>query len=78
MRLGRPAALVGLAVCIPCLLPVLLAAGIGAGAFAAFGAWFSDNGLLLGGGAGATLAVLGALGWTVRARRAAAAACSDE
>ncbi len=74
MRSGIKPALVGLVLCVPCLLPLLLAAGLGAGALAAIGAWLSDNGLVLGAAAAAALA-FATLAGTIYARRARAAAC---
>ncbi len=66
--------IIPLAICLPCLIPVLLAVGIGAGAFSAMGAWFSDNGLVLGAAATAALAFV-AVAAIIYARRARAAAC---
>ncbi len=74
MRSRATAAIVGLEICLPCLIPVLLAVGIGAGAFSAAGAWFSDNGLMLGAAAAAAVA-FATLAGIIYARRARAAAC---
>ena len=74
MRSRIKAPIVGLAICLPCLIPVLLAVGIGGGAVSVAGGWFSDNGLMLGAGAAAAVAIA-ALGAVVYARRARAAAC---
>ena len=67
-------ALVGLALCIPCLILLLVAAGIGGAAFTALGAWFSDNGFVLGAAAAAAVAfaTLAGIIWT---RRSKAAGC---
>ena len=67
-------AIVGLAICIPCLIPLLLAAGIGAGAFSAIGAWFSDSALVLGAAAAAAVAFV-TLAGIIYARRTRTAAC---
>ncbi len=69
-----PVAVVGLALCIPCLVPLLLAVGIGAGAFSALGAWFSGNGLMLAAAAAVAVAFVAAAGF-IYVRRANAAAC---
>jgi hypothetical protein len=74
MRSRATAAIVGLAICLPCLIPVLLAVGIGAGAFSAAGAWFSGNGLMLGAAAAAAVA-FATLAGIIYTRRARAAAC---
>lgn len=68
------APIVGLAICLPCLIPLLLAAGIGAGAFTALGSWFSDNGLVLGAAAAAAVA-FATLAGIIWARRSKTAAC---
>lgn len=74
MRSGTTSTLVGLAICLPCLLPLLIAVGIGAGAFSAIGGWFSDNGFVLV--AAAAVAVgFGALAGLIYMRRSRAAAC---
>lgn len=74
-RPGILAGIIPLAVCIPCLIPVLLAAGIGAGAFSAFGSWFTDNSFVLA--AGAVVAVaFSLLAWAVYVRRRSAIACA--
>ncbi len=69
-----PAAIVGLGLCIPCLVLPLLAVGIGAGAFSELGAWFSDNGLVLVAAAAVAVAFVAAAGF-IYVRRANAAAC---
>ena len=69
-----PVVMVGLGLCIPCLVLPLLAVGIGAGAFTAMGAWFSDNGLVLGASAAVAVAFVAAAGF-IYVRRANAAAC---
>ncbi|MCH7838214.1 MAG: hypothetical protein IIC26_06870 [Chloroflexi bacterium] len=69
-----PAAIVGAAFCVPCLVLPLLAAGIGAGAFSALGAWFSGNGLVLVAAAAVAVAFVAAAGF-IYVRRANAAAC---
>lgn len=69
-----PVAVVGLALCIPCLVPLLLAVGIGAGAFSVLGAWFSDNGLMLAVATAVAVAFVVAAGF-IYVRRANAAAC---
>ncbi len=73
MRSGIKPTLVGLAICLPCLLPLLIAVGIGVGAFSALGAWFSDNGLVLGAAAAVAVAFVAAAGF-IYVRRANAAA----
>ena len=67
-------AIAGLAICLPCLLVLLVGTGIGAGAFSAFGAWFSNYGLVLGAAATAGVASA-ALLWVMYQRRAREAAC---
>ncbi len=74
MRPNATAAIVGLAICLPCLIPVLLAVGIGGGAISVAGGWFSDNSLMLGAAAAAAVAIA-ALGAVIFARRARAASC---
>ena len=69
-----PAAIVGAAFCVPCLVLPLLAAGIGAGAFSALGAWFSGNGLVLVAAAAVAVAFVAAAGF-VYVRRTNAVAC---
>ncbi len=69
-----PAVIVGLGLCIPCFVLPLLAVGIGAGAFTAMGAWFSDNGLVLGAAAAVAVAFVAAAGF-IYVRRANAVAC---
>ena len=69
--------IVGLAICLPCLVPFLIALGIGAGAFAAMGAWLSANGLVLGTATAAAVAFAILAGITY-ARRAKAAACDSD
>ena len=69
-----PVAIVGLAICVPCLVLPLLAVGIGAGAFSVLSAWFSDNGLVLGAAAAVAVAFVAAAGF-IYVRRANAAAC---
>ena len=66
--------IIPLAICLPCLVPLLIALGIGAGAFSAIGAWFSANSLVLGAVATAALA-FGTLAGIAYARRSKAAAC---
>ena len=68
------AAFVGLAICIPCLIPVLLAAGVGAGTFSAFGAWFTDSSYVLA-AAAVTAVTFSVLAWAVYTRRAKQDAC---
>ena len=65
MRPGLKTALLGLAICLPCLIPLLIAAGIGGAAVTALGAWFSDNGLVL---AAAAAVALGGAAWYARRR----------
>ncbi|MCH8900892.1 MAG: hypothetical protein IIC88_01170 [Chloroflexi bacterium] len=75
MRRSRVlAGIIPLAICIPCLIPVLLAAGIGAGAFSAFGAWFTDNSFVLAAGTIVAVAFVAAAGF-IYVRRENAAAC---
>ena len=74
MRSGLSAAVVGLAICVPCLVLPLLAVGIGAGAFSALGAWLSGYRLVLVASAAAALA-FAALAGIIYVRRARAAAC---
>ena len=69
-----PVVMVGLGLCIPCFVLPLLAVGIGAGAFTAMGAWFSDNGLVLGAASAVAVAFVAAAGF-IYVRRANAAAC---
>ena len=76
-RPGVLAGIIPLAICLPCLVPLLIAAGIGAGAFAAIGSWLSDNGLVLGATATAALAFVAVAG-IVYARKAKAAACDSD
>ena len=71
------AAIVGLAVCIPCLIPVLLAVGIGAGTFSAVGAWFTDSSFVLG-AAGVTAVAFSLLAWGMYTRRGAETACETD
>lgn len=76
----RPGILTGiipLAICIPCLVPVLLAAGIGAGTFSAVGAWFTDSSFVLG-AAGVTAIAFSLLAWAAYGRRKSAAACETD
>ncbi len=70
-------AIVGLAICLPCLIPVLLALGIGAGAFSAFGAWFTDSSFVLG-AAGVAAVAASLLAWAMYQRRASEAACETD
>lgn len=74
MRSGIKTAVVGLAICLPCLVPLLIAAGIGAGAFSVIGAGFSNSGLVLGAAAAAAVAFATVAG-IIYARRTKAAAC---
>ena len=76
MRSGVTA-IVGLAICLPCLIPLLIAVGIGAGAFSGIGAWLSNNGLVLAAAATAALAFV-AVAAIVYARKAKAAACDSD
>ena len=71
------AAIVGLAVCIPCLIPVLLAAGIGAGTFSAVGAWFTSSGVVLG-AAGIAAVAFSLVAWAMYIRRVAEPACETD
>ena len=73
MRSSVPV-IVGLAICLPCLVPVLIALGIGAGAFSALGGWFSGNGLVLVAASAVAVAFVAAAGF-IYVRRANAAAC---
>ena len=67
-------AIAGLAICLPCLLVLLVGTGIGAGAFSALGAWFSNYSLVFG--AAATAGVVStALVLVMYQRRARGAAC---
>ena len=66
--------IIPLAICLPCLVPLLIALGIGAGAFSAIGAWFSANSLVLGAAATTALA-FAALAGIFYVRRSKAAAC---
>lgn len=66
--------IIPLAICLPCLVPVLIAVGIGAGTFSAAGAWFSANGLVFG-AAGAIAVTFTALAGFFYVRRTRAAAC---
>ena len=75
-RTGLFPVAMGLAICLPCLVPLLIALGIGAGAFSVIGAWLSDNGLVLGAAATAALAFV-ALAAIVYTRKARAAACDS-
>lgn len=68
------AGVIPLAICLPCLVPLLIVAGIGTGAFTAIGAWFSANGLVLGAAAAAAVA-FATLAGIVWVRRSKAAAC---
>lgn len=69
--------IIPLAICLPCLIPLLIAMGIGAGAFSGIGAWLSNNGLVLGAGATAALAFV-AVAAFVYARKPKAAACDSD
>ena len=69
--------IIPLAICLPCLIPLLIAMGIGAGAFSGIGAWLSSNGLVLGAAATAALAFV-AVATIVYARKAKAAACDSD
>jgi hypothetical protein len=66
--------IIPLAICLPCLVPLLIAFGIGAGAFSGLGAWLSNNGLVLGAAATTALA-FAALAGIFYVRRSRAAAC---
>ena len=69
--------IIPLAICLPCLVPLLIALGIGAGAFSAIGAWFSANSLVLG--AAATIALaFAALAGIFYVRRSRAPACDAD
>ena len=70
------AGIIPLAICLPCLIPLLIVAGIGTGAFTATGAWFSDNGLGLG--AAAAALAFATLAGIIYVRRARAAACDSD
>lgn len=72
----RWAAVVGL-MCIPCLVPLLIAAGVGAGAFAAIGAWLSGNALVLAAAAVVGLGA-GSFGWLLYTRRMKPTVSRDE
>ena len=74
LRTGVTAAVVGLAICIPCLVPLLLAVGVGAGAFSVIGAGFSNSGLVLGAAAAVAVAFVTLAGF-MYARRTRTAAC---
>lgn len=65
---GAVAAVVGLAICLPCLIPLLLAAGLSAGAFGALGAGLSPVWLTAAAAACAVLLAVSAA-VVVRARR---------
>ena len=60
--------------CVPCILVLLIGAGIGTGALSAFGAWFTDSSFVLG-AAGVTAVAFAALAWVSYTRRRAATAC---
>lgn len=76
-RSGVLAGIIPLTICLPCLILLLIAAGIGASAFSALGAWLSNNGLVLGAAAATALAFV-ALAGIVYARKAKAAACDSD
>ena len=66
---------VGIALaCLPCILVLLVGAGVGAGAISAFGAWFTDNSFLLG-AAAVTAVAFAALAWVMYIRNKEGAAC---
>lgn len=68
------AVIAGLAVCLPCLLVLLVGAGVGAGALSAFGAWFTDSSFVLG-AAGVTAIAFSLLAWAMYTRNAKGAVC---
>lgn len=55
--------------CLPCILVLLVAAGIGTGALSAFGAWFTDSSFVLG-AAGVTAVAFAALAWVAYTQNA--------
>ena len=75
-RSGILAGIIPLAICLPCLIVVLLAAGIGAGAFTAIGAWFSQPWVALAGGV-AVVGIALVASFALVVRRARAAACDS-
>lgn len=76
-RSGVLAGIIPLAICLPCLIPLLIVAGIGTGAFTAIGAWFSQPWIGVLGGAVAAGIVL-AVGFALVVRRARTAACDSD
>ena len=60
--------------CLPCILVLLVGAGVGAGAISAFGAWFTDSSFVLG-AAGVTAVAFAALAWVMYMRNKGGAAC---
>ena len=60
--------------CLPCILVLLVGAGVGAGAISAFGAWFTDSRFVLGAAAGTAVAFT-ALAWVMYRRNLRGAAC---
>ncbi len=73
MRLRIAVPIVGLALCLPCLLPLLIAAGLGAGAFSAAGAALAQPWVVVP--AAACAALLLASAAVVALRRRARTAC---
>lgn len=69
-------AIVGLAICLPCLLVLLVGAGIGTGALSVIGSALSEPGLAIAAGFLAVLLFAGAA--AVFVRRRAEAACETE
>ena len=66
---------VGIALaCLPCILVLLVGAGVGAGAISAFGAWFTDNSFVLG-AAAVTAVAFAVLAWVMYMRNKGGAAC---
>ena len=69
-------AIVGLAICLPCLLVLLVGAGIGTGALSVIGSALSEPGLAIAAGFLAVLLFAGAA--AVFVRRRAEAACETD
>lgn len=73
MRSSLLGGLVVAAVCVPCLLTLLVAAGLGTAALSAIGAWFTDSYVLAAAAVAAVAFSL--LAWAMYTRRARQADC---
>ena len=64
-------------VCVPCILVLVVGAGVGFGVLSAFGAFFTDNSIVLG-AAAVTAVAFATLAWVAYTRRGAEPACETD